>query len=116
MGLHLSVRVAYGAIFTEEELKNSTLGRKIMWMDESEHPHIAYGSEEDGRVHYMWVKGTHQTVASNGGGFVDERHVAPMDSFKKGDEAAHRRNFQFSCEELGLPPKEPTWLLLWGWS
>lgn len=31
-------------------------------------------------------------------------------------EAQHRRNFQFSCEEFGLPVKEPTWLILWGWS
>lgn len=113
MGIHLSVRVAFGAPFTAEELKSAK--RNIFHMDESDHPHLAYGSEEDDQHHYMWVQGTYQTVASGGGGFVDERHIAPLDSFKKGDEEQHRRDFHRSCEELGLPRKEPTWLLLWGW-
>lgn len=113
MGVHLSVRVVFGAIFTEKELKSSTR-KDLIWMDESEHPHVAQGSANDGRVHYLWVKGTHTLVASHWDG--DPRHVAPLDSFKTGDETEHRRNFQFSCEEFGLPYKEPTWLIVWDWS
>ena len=104
MGMHMSVRVVFGAVFTLREL-NKAKRKDIMYRDEN-----------DGKVHYMWVRGTHQYVASEGGGETDERYVAPMDSFKKGDETKHRRDFQFSCEELGLPVKEPTWLILWGWS
>lgn len=115
MGIHLSVRVVFGAVFTLRELK-SAKRKDIEWMDESEHPYLAHGSENDGGVHYMWVRGTHQRVASEGGGFTDVRYVAPLDSFKEGDESKHRQDFHASCVELGLPVKEPTWLLLWGWS
>lgn len=114
MGMHLSVRVVFGAVFTLKELK-SAKHKDIIYMDESEHPLVAHGDENDGAVHYMWVKGTHQHVASEGGGPTDDRAVAPLDSFKKGDEAQYRRDFQTSCAELGLPVREPTWLLLWGW-
>lgn len=71
MGMHLSVRVVFGAVFTLKELKKASR-KDIIYMDESEHPHLAHGSENDGDVHYMWVKGTHQHVASEGGG---TRHV-----------------------------------------
>jgi len=114
MGMHLSVRVVFGAVFTLKELK-SAKHKDIIYMDESEHPHLAHGEENDGDVHYMWVKGTHQRVASEGGGEIDDQYVAPLDSFKKGDEVQHRQVFQTSCAELGLPVKEPTWLLMWGW-
>jgi hypothetical protein len=114
MGMHLSVRIVFGAVFTLRELENARR-KDIIYMDESEHPHLAHGSENDGAVHYMWVKGTHQYVVSEGGGYTDDRAVAPLDSFKKGDEAQHRRNFVLSCEEFGLPVKEPAWLILWGW-
>jgi hypothetical protein len=114
MGMHLSVRVVFGAVFTLKELKESTR-KDIVWMDESEHPHLAHGEENDGKVHYMWVRNSYSEVASEGGGGCDPRYVGSFDSFKKGDEAEHRRNFQLSCEEFGLPYKEPTWLLLWGW-
>jgi len=111
----MSVRVVFGAVFSLKELEGATR-KDIIYMDESSHPHLAHGAESDGAVHYMWVRGTHQWVASEGGGWTDDRSVAPLDSFKKGDEAEHRRVFRTSCEEMGLPVREPTWLLLWGWS
>jgi hypothetical protein len=109
MGVHLIVKVVYGAIYTKKELAPW----EDLW-DRVGDLQVQKGYTDPGNLTpYLSVVGSAQRIASTGGGFCDERGVAPLDSFKI-EGPNFRSLFQEFCEAYGIPFQEPGWLLVWG--
>lgn len=112
MGGSTSVYIKFGAVFTKKEIKDAP-GLKA-WRENGywTHPHVEMGSVDD--LSYLYVRASGSTLYSRYD--VDGDCAEPLVNFLKGDTTQHRKNFVLSCEELGLPFREPQWMVVRSYS
>lgn len=115
--MHLGVYVAYGLIIPESALYESDLTVKdaANW-DESDHPTVSVTRPDrenpKDRRFFLWVRGTHQTIAY-GNWDSDPRALVYFRDLGKGDENEHQKSLREFCEKYRIPYSEPGWALHW---